>query len=132
MLQVVKTARAPGKEKAPVDAGQKVKERSTLSNSNLTDKSFSQEDDLIIISDDEDSAFASSQLYELSEIVKKDQASLSEIYDPYSEIKQELKDLDAFDAENVVSVDLTDEFDHFESTEALVDLLVCIFSCKTR
>ncbi|XP_074032388.1 probable helicase senataxin isoform X2 [Leptinotarsa decemlineata] len=80
-------------------------------------------DDCITISDGEDDElFAQSQIFDISEKIKKEQTSYHDSIDPYFEVKQELHDLHC-DVEYQITVDLTDDIDHFETTADLLNIL---------
>ncbi|KAJ8938344.1 hypothetical protein NQ318_000136 [Aromia moschata] len=80
--------------------------------------------DCIVVSDgeDDDDGITNSQIFKFSAKIKEEQNSFVESIDPYSNIKQELEDLDYCDNfPNVV--DLTSELHHCETTRELLSVL---------
>ncbi|CAH1110310.1 unnamed protein product [Psylliodes chrysocephalus] len=77
----------------------------------------------IIVSDGEDDDFSCSQIFQISEKIKEEPEDYEEGFNPYHDIKEELEYLDYCNERNVISIDLTDDVDHFENTVDLLDVL---------
>lgn len=87
--------------------------------------STTNDDNCVVISDDEDDLeIANSQMFHITEKIKKEPLCNSE-FDPYQDIKEELQDLDQCDKE--IEVDLTEDDDKgCQNTMELLDILVRI------
>lgn len=84
-------------------------------------KSFCTISDLIVISDDDDDdSIVNSQIFHITESIKKEHSSQHE--NVFDDIKKELSDLDYCNKE--IEVDLTDEFEVCQNTIDLLNILV--------